>query len=141
MSDMIDRLPADGLNPFGGSMTSILGVAFALSSISILGIGSFSLEGITLTTALFTWNGLAISYGAVIGVASVALGYALNDADIEEFTDTQSWVAYATALSVILLALSPALTNAITSSQIVAWIVFLLQLTGFGLIAGLRGDY
>lgn len=142
MSDMMDRLPADGLNPFGGSVTSMLAVAFALSSIAMLGIGSFSLEGVALTEIfLGPWNGISLSWAAAIGLFSVIAGYALNDADIEEFTDTQSWIAYATAGSVLVLAVSPTLLNAVASSQVASWVVFVLQLTGFGLIAGLRGDY
>ena len=141
MTDFMDKLPADGINPFGGSLTSMLGVAFALSSISMLGIGSFSLEGIALTSTVVSWTGLSLSYAAIIGVMAVAWGYLLNDRDINDFTDSQSWIAYATALSVLILALSPPLLNAISGSQVASWIVLALQITGFGLIAGLRGDY
>jgi len=137
-----DRLPTDGFESLGSGMTSVLSPIFTLSAISVLGIGNFTLEGISLTqTILGPWNGISISLGSLLAFSTVILAYLANDNDFSDFTDQQSWVAYATAGSVVVLSVAPTLRNAIAGSQAASWIVFGAQVIGFGLIAGIRGDH
>lgn len=138
---LTNKVPGPSRDGIQDGLLSILAPAFALSSISLLGIGSFSLEGFALTQTLIgPWNGLSISAASTLSFLALAAAYFSHDNDIRDFTDNQSYIAYATAGSVALLALSPPLLDAVQGSTGLGWLVFALQMFGFSLITGLTGE-
>ncbi|NUC74780.1 hypothetical protein HTZ84_21185 [Haloterrigena sp. SYSU A558-1] len=125
---------ADG--DLGESVKPILALLFGLSSLAYLEIGNLEIEGFSLTDTMFTVAELDVSNATVIALSSIIMGYAVSNRDLGDFTDAQSFLAYALGGSVLLLTVSPPIHEAVVSHTELAYTVLLVQLLGFGVVAG-----
>ena len=132
------KKPALQKSDIGESAKPIIALLFGLSSITILDLGNLTIQGFSLSGELFTLGDIAVSNAAGIAVLAVVVGYTFSNRDINEFTDTQSYIAYAVLLSVGTLAVAPTLRDAIVSSEPFAWTVFGIQLIGYGVLTGMH---
>lgn len=122
---------------FGDAFNAILGFIYGVSLLSLLGIGGFYVQSFELSNAVWTsGTGLAVTWASVFALVTLIASYGINDRDLKDFTDGQSYLTYATGGGIALLTLAPSFTNTIASYQAAQWITFGLLLVGYGAIAG-----
>lgn len=113
-----------------------LGFLYSLSLISLLNLGGFYFQGWELSQALVTvGNGIAITYGSVLAIGTLAGSYSLNDRKLTDLTDKQSYSVYLTIGFVALLTIAPTLRNLIISNRALQVGAFVMMLLGYGYVA------
>lgn len=125
-----------GLSEFSQTAVVLLGALYTLSSVVSLNIGSLSIAGINFSDTVTTVAGLDLTYALMFSVLAVVLGYASSNKDWSDFTDIQSYLAYAVVISLGIQFGSPDLLSWIVNHQTVAYFVFVLQLAGFSVMVG-----
>lgn len=131
-----DRVPEVGFSELSQTVVVLLGAFFTLSSVVSLGIGSLSISGITFSDTVATLAGLDLTYALMFSVIAVVLGYASSNKSWDDFSDIQSYLAYAVIISLFIQFASPDLSSWIINHDMAAYTVFVLQLAGFSVMVG-----
>jgi hypothetical protein len=118
-------------------ITTILAYVFALTGIVANGVGTFSLEGgLDLGMQLVSFGGQSLMLAPVLAIISFVLAYALNNRDINDFNDLQTYIAGIGVLLVVATAVVPAVTTLVTGSVLVGWVVLFVEAVSFSIVAG-----
>lgn len=128
-----DRL--SGFPNLDRTTTYIAGTGFLVSSLVLFGNATISAFGYSLSSKIlaeaFSLAGISITWGSLISIAAIVAAYIGNNADLKEFTGHQSGIAVFTALTVIVTALSPSLTDSIAGNTTAGIIFVAVQIIGY----------
>lgn len=135
----LDGIPGSdmtsGLPNFDRTTTYLAGTAFLLSSLVLFGNAEFSAFGYSLSSGIlaevFSLAGITITWGSLISLAAIVAAYIGNNANLTEFSDHQSGLAIFTALTVVVTALSPSLSEAIAGNTTYGMIFVAIQILGY----------
>lgn len=139
MKSASNYMPDVGFPTSSKLTTLAAGTAFSISSLTAYGNAEISALGFNLTgflnSALYSSGSLSISWAMVLGLASIAAVYVGNNQDIADFSNHQSTLGSAVAVSVLMVGLSSDLSTWISATNSRAAIFFFLQMIGFASIA------
>lgn len=117
---------------------TVLAVAFSFSALSLVQLGGVFVKNWQLSDVVMsTGTGIALTWAGAIGLATVMASYGLNDKEISDFTDTQSYMAYITAGGIVMLILSPALQELVAANTALSAVAFIFLEAGYFSIAGM----
>ena len=120
-----------GIDP----IDSILSPAFVASTLTTTGIATISLLGFGFADPLIEASGASLTVGWVVGAVALLGAFATNQTNFRGLDDTELAVVGGMLVVHVGVALIPLVRDFVTSSEVVAIPVVMLQAAGYYLIA------
>lgn len=119
-----------------GATSLLAGLFLASGMVSLAVIDDFRA---LLETVLYSASGQSIMLAGLLGVGSFVLAYALNDNDISDFDDAQTYVTGLGVISLFAFTFVPALNSFATSNPVIGIVILAIETLAFAFVAGYNG--
>ncbi|WP_121743769.1 hypothetical protein [Natronorubrum halophilum] len=117
---------------------SILAPLFVLASISVGAVGTLQFSAplnMSLADSLYSAHGTEVTYGFILSMGILLIGWLTNEGTPEDWTDVETVVVLLAIIMNILAALVPAVAVTMASMWYVGWFTVFLNAAAFYVIA------